>query len=88
MDVVTLVPPMDDEHGAVLALLADGNPWSSSALALALGASQRTTQRALVALERVGRARAFGRGRAQRWVAAPITGFTTVLLLPAPVPVA
>jgi hypothetical protein len=88
VDIVTLAPPLDDEHGEVLALLADGNPWSSSALALALGASQRTTQRALVALEQVGRARAFGRGRAQRWVAPPITGFTTVLLLPAPVPVA
>ncbi len=88
VEIVVLAPPLDDEHGAVLALLADGNRWSSSALALALGASQRTTQRALVALERVGRARAFGRGRAQRWVAPPIGGFTTVLLLPAPVPVA
>jgi hypothetical protein len=87
VDIVTLAPPIDDQHGAVLALLADGNPWSSSALALALGASQRTTQRALVALEQVGKARARGRGRAQRWVAPPITGFTTVLLLPAPVPV-
>ena len=30
---------------AVLAFLADGESWSRSALALALGASQRTVQR-------------------------------------------
>lgn len=83
--VVCLAPPTDDEHGNLLALLADGNAWSSSALSLALGASQRTTQRALVALEAAGRIRAFGRGRAQRWVAPALVGFTTVLLLPGPV---
>jgi len=83
--VVCLAPPTEDEHGNLLALLADGNAWSSSALALALGASQRTTQRALVALEAAGKIRAFGRGRAQRWVAPALVGFTTVLLLPGPV---
>ncbi len=91
--VVALAPPFvgdhdgDDEGGAVLALLADGCAWSSSALALALGTSQRTAQRTLVALERAGHVRAIGRARAQRWVAPPSVGFTTVLLLPAPVPV-
>ncbi len=93
--VVALAPPVlgdgggdtDDGGGSVLALLADGCAWSSSALALALGSSQRTTQRTLVALERAGHIRAIGRARAQRWVAPPSIGFTTVLLLPAPVPV-
>src|SRR5205814_236380 len=46
-EVVVLARPVEEEHGAVLAFLADGESWSSSALALALGASQRTVQRAL-----------------------------------------
>ena len=49
-EVVVLAPPVEEEHAAVLAFLADGESWSSSALALALGASQRTVQRALDAL--------------------------------------
>ena len=49
-EVVVLAPPVEEQHAAVLALLADGEAWSSSALALALGASQRTVQRALDAL--------------------------------------
>ncbi|KGM32382.1 HTH domain-containing protein, partial [Inquilinus limosus] len=73
-------------HAAVLAFLADGEAWSSSALALALGASQRTVQRALDALAETGKVQAFGHGRARRWVTPPLPGFTTALLLPAPLP--
>ena len=69
-----------------MALLADGAAWSTSALALALGESQRTVQRALVELEGEGRVRAIGRARAQRWLAPPLAGFTTILLLPAALP--
>jgi DNA-binding transcriptional ArsR family regulator len=70
----------------VLAFLADGESWSSSALALALGASQRTVQRALEALGEAGKVQAFGDGRARRWMTPPMPGFTTPLLLPAPLP--
>jgi DNA-binding transcriptional MocR family regulator len=70
----------------VLAFLADGESWSSSALALALGASQRTVQRALVELEAGGKVRSIARARAQRWLAPPLAGFTTILLLPAALP--
>jgi DNA-binding transcriptional ArsR family regulator len=83
-DVVVLARPVEDEHAAVLAFLADGEPWSSSALALALGASQRTVQRALDSLAEAGKVQSFGRGRARRWLTPPIPGFTTTLLLPAP----
>jgi predicted ArsR family transcriptional regulator len=79
---------VDDQHAAVLALLADGESWSSSALALALGTSQRTVQRALDALAAAGRAQSFGRGRARRWIAPPVPGFTTLLLLPDSLPIA
>jgi hypothetical protein len=81
-EVVVLVPPIDGDPGALLALLADGAAWSTSALALALDASQRTVQRELVGLEAAGRVRAIGRARARRWIAAPLAGFTTILLLP------
>jgi DNA-binding transcriptional ArsR family regulator len=84
--VVVLARPIEEEHATVLALLADGESWSSSALALALGASQRTVQRALDALAAAGKAQSFGRGRARRWVTPPVPGFTTTLLLPAPLP--
>jgi len=84
--VVVLVPPIDGDQASLLALLADGAAWSTSALALALGASQRTIQRALVELEAAGRVRAIGRARAQRWLAPPLAGFTTNLLLPAALP--
>jgi DNA-binding transcriptional ArsR family regulator len=77
-----LAPPIESPDAAVLALLADGEAWSTSALALALGSSQRTAQRALVALEEAGQVRALGRGRSQRWLSAPVTGFATTLLLP------
>ena len=78
--------PSKSEHAAVLAFLADGESWSSSALALALGASQRTVQRALDSLAAAGKVQSFGRGRARRWMTPPVPGFTTTLLLPAPLP--
>jgi len=84
--VVVLAQPVEDAHSAVLALLADGEQWSSSALALALDASQRTVQRSLDALAGAGRVQAFGQGRARRWMTPPVGGFTTTLLLPAPLP--
>ncbi len=84
--VVVLVPPIDGEQGSLLALLADGAAWSTSGLALALGDSQRTVQRALVELEQAGQVRSIGRARAQRWLAPPLAGFTTILLLPAALP--
>jgi len=86
-EVVVLAPPVDEAHAAVLALLADGESWSSSALALALGASQRTVQRALDSLAATGKAQSFGRGRARRWMTPPVPGFPTALLLPASLPV-
>jgi tetratricopeptide (TPR) repeat protein len=85
-DVVVLAPPVEDQHAAVIAFLADGESWSSSALALALDASARTVQRALDSLAAAGKVQAFGRGRARRWMAAPVPGFTTTLLLPGPLP--
>ena len=85
-DVVVLTPPVEEEHSAVLAFLADGESWSSSALALALRASQRTVQRALDSLAAAGKAQSFGRGRARRWTAPPVPGFTTTLLLSAALP--
>jgi hypothetical protein len=84
--VVVLAGPVDEPHAAVLALLADGESWSSSALALALGTSQRTVQRALDALAAAGKAQPVGRGRVRRWMTPPVPGFTTALLLPAPLP--
>lgn len=86
--VAVLAPPVDGDQGELLALLADGAAWSTSALALALGASQRTVQRALAELEAAGRARAIGQTRARRWLAPPLVGFTTILLLPAALPLA
>lgn len=85
-DVAVLARPHEDAHAAVLALLADGESWSSSALALALGASQRTVQRSLDALAAAGNAQSFGCGRARRWTTPPVPGFATTLLLPAPLP--
>jgi hypothetical protein len=82
IEVRLLLPPIESPDAAVLALLADGEAWSTSALALALGSSQRTVQRALRALEQATQARTLGRGRSQRWLAAPLTGFATTLLLP------
>jgi hypothetical protein len=83
-EVVVLARPVTEKHAGVLAFLADGESWSSSALALALGASQRKVQRALDDLAVAGKVQSFGRGRAQRWTTPPVPGFTTTLLLPAP----
>ena len=85
-EVVVLARPVEEQHAAVLAFLADGEAWSSSALALALGASQRTVQRALESLAAAGKVQSFGRGRARRWMTPPVPGFATTLLLPAPLP--
>ncbi|MBR0664852.1 helix-turn-helix domain-containing protein [Roseomonas hellenica] len=85
-EVLVLARPVEERHAAVLAFLADGEAWSSSALALALGASQRSVQRALDALAASGKVQGFGRGRAQRWMTPSVPGFTTALLLPAPLP--
>ena len=86
-EVVVLAPPVEEDHARVLAFLADGESWSSSALALALTTSQRTVQRALDSLAAAGKVQSFGRGRARRWVTPPVPGFTTTLLLPAPLPI-
>jgi tetratricopeptide (TPR) repeat protein len=84
--VVVLAPPVEDQHASVLAFLADGESWSSSALSLALGASARTVQRALDSLATAGKVQSYGRGRARRWTTRPVPGFTTTLLLPGPLP--
>jgi hypothetical protein len=85
-EVVVLAPPVEEQHAAVLAFLADGESWSSSALALALGASPRTVQRALDGLAAAGKVQSFGRGPARRWMTPPVPGFPTTLLLPGPLP--
>jgi hypothetical protein len=85
-EVVLLAPPVEAPHAAVLAFLADGESWSSSALALALGASPRTVQRALDQLAAAGKVQPYGRARARRWMTPPMPGFPTVLLLPGPLP--
>ena len=86
-EVVVLAQPVEDPHAAVLAFLADGESWSSSALAQALGTSQRTVQRSLDTLAASGKVQSFGRGRTRRWTTPPVPGFTTTLLLPAPLPI-
>ncbi|CAN7687926.1 helix-turn-helix domain-containing protein [Pararhizobium sp. LjRoot238] len=85
-EVVVLAPPVEEQHGAVLAFLADGESWSSSALAIALGASPRTVQRALDALAAAGKVQSFGRGPACRWTTPSLPGFPSTLLLPGPLP--
>lgn len=85
--IAVLAQPVEDKNGAVLAFLADGESWSSSALAIALGVSQRTAQRALDGLAEAGKVQSFGRARARRWITPPMPGFTTTLLLPAPLPI-
>src|ERR1700694_820500 len=78
-EVVVLAHPVEEEHAGVLAFLADGEAWSSSALALALGTSQRTVQRVLDSLAATGKVQSFGHGRARRWLTPPMPGFTTSL---------
>ena len=86
-EVVVLARPVEEENGAVLAFLADGESWSSSALAIALGTSQRSVQRALDSLAATGKVQSFGRARSRRWITPSVPGFTTTLLLPAPLPI-
>jgi hypothetical protein len=86
-EVAVLARPVEEKHAAVLAFLDDGESWSSSALALALGTSQRSVQRALDSLAAAGKVQSFGRGRARRWMTPLMPGFTTTLLLPAPLPI-
>jgi hypothetical protein len=85
-EVLVLARPVEEEHAAVLAFLADGESWSSSALALALSTSQRSVQRALDSLAATDKVQSFGRGRARRWMTPPVPAFTTTLLLLAPLP--
>jgi DNA-binding transcriptional ArsR family regulator len=85
-EVVVVARPIEERHAEVLAFLADGESWSTSALALALGLSQRTVQRALDQLAAAGKVQSFGRARARRWMTPPVPGFTTTLLLSAPLP--
>jgi hypothetical protein len=85
-EVVVLAPSVEEQHAEVLAFLADGESWSSSALAIALAASPRTVQRALDQLGAAGKVQSFGRGRARRWMTPPVPGFPTILLLPGPLP--
>ena len=86
-EVVVLARLVDEKHAGVLAFLADGESWSSSALSLALGASQRTVQRTLDSLAAAGKVQSFGRGRTRRWTIPPVPGFATTLLLPPPLPI-
>jgi hypothetical protein len=83
-DVVSLLPPADGEASALLSLLNGGDAWSTSALAAAIGKSQRAVQRALGELATEGKVRAAGHGPARRWMAAPTTDIATTLLLVAP----
>jgi hypothetical protein len=84
--VVVLAQPVEDQHSPVLAFLADGESWATSALALALGTSQRSVQRALDELAAAGKVQSYGSGRARRWMTPPLPGIATTLLLPAPLP--
>jgi hypothetical protein len=86
-EVIVLAQPVEGKHAGVLAFLADGESWSSSALALALGMSQRSVQRALDSIAAAGKVQSFGRGRTRRWMTPPVPGFATALLLPAPLPI-
>ena len=84
--VVVLARPVEEEHAAMLAFLADGESWATSALGLALGISQRSVQRALDELAAAGKVQSYGAGRARRWMTPPLPGIATTLLLPAPLP--
>jgi hypothetical protein len=85
-EVVVLARPVEEHHASMLAFLADGESWSSSALALAMGTSQRSVQRALDTLAAAGKVQSYGHGRARRWMTPPVPGFATTLLLPSPLP--
>jgi hypothetical protein len=62
-EVVVLAPPVEDEHAAVLAFLADGESWSSSALgdcARSAAAHRAAALDALAAPARCSRSAAAG----------------------------
>jgi hypothetical protein len=84
--VAVLAPPADEPNAAVLAFLADGEAWSSSALAIAMETSPRTVQRALEQLAADDKVQSFGNGRMRRWTVPSVPGFPTALLLPGPLP--
>ncbi len=84
--VAVLAPPLDEPHADVLALFADGEAWSSSALSIALGTSARTVQRALEQLSAAGKVQSIGGGRTRRWLTPTAGAFSTLLLLPGPLP--
>lgn len=85
-EVFLLLPPVERRHAEILALLADGEAWSSSAVALSLGVSSRSIQRALEQLAADGQVQPRGHGPARRWMMPPIPGFPTTLLLPGVLP--
>ncbi|WP_026621160.1 hypothetical protein M728_004881 (plasmid) [Ensifer sp. WSM1721] len=85
-EIAVLAPPVEGQDASVLALLADGESWSSSSLAIALGTSPRTVQRALEQLAAAGKVQPLGHGRARRWMTPLVPGFPTILLLPGPLP--
>lgn len=82
--IAVLAPQADEPNAAVFAFLADGEAWSSSALAIALETSPRTVQRALQQLAADGKVQSFGNGRKRRWTIRSVPGFPTTLLLPGP----
>ncbi|PTY06440.1 helix-turn-helix domain-containing protein [Opitutaceae bacterium EW11] len=81
-NVAVVAPPNEGPAGAILALLEDGECWSTSALSRALGSSQRTVQRTLRELEETAAVHSVGRGRSRCWLAPALSGFATTLLLP------
>lgn len=81
--VVMIEPLAGTRHAQLLALLGDGEAWTSLAVAEALGASRRTAQRSLEALSREGLVRKQGAGSAQRWRAPGVDPIALAMLLPA-----
>ena len=81
-ETLVLARPVEEPLGAVLAFLEDGELWSSSSLALALGSSQRTVQRSLDSLAEAGKVQSFGNGRAKRWVTPPLPGIASFCCCP------
>ena len=86
-EVIVLARPVEEKHAAVLAFLADGESWSSSALALALRRQPaHRAARARRACAQPARCSRSVAGARARWMTPPMPGLTTTLLLPAPLP--
>src|SRR5207302_317987 len=51
------------------------------------GVSATSRGRALDSLAAEGKVQSFGRARSRRWITPPVPGFTTILLLPARLPI-